>query len=50
MATTVGFIEAIGVETDIVFTPDIIAKLERKVSLSSVLERLYEFIAKVNKK
>jgi hypothetical protein len=39
MAITVGFIKAIGVVTDDVFTPDIIATLEGDFNMRGILEK-----------
>jgi len=47
MAITVGFIRAIGVITDEVFTPDIYATLEEKFVLKGQLEEAFPIIAKL---
>ena len=47
MAITVGFIRAIGVVTDEVFTPDIYATLEEDFGITSKLEEKFPIIAKL---
>jgi len=47
MAITVGFIRAIGVVTDEVFTPDITATLEEDFGITAQLEGKFNLIAKL---
>lgn len=47
MATTVGFIKAIGVRTDEIFVPNIMAKLEENFSIKTILEKGLTFFAKL---
>jgi len=50
MATTVGFVRAIGVVTDETFTPDVYAKLEEKFNLVAKLEDKFSLTAKQEEK
>ena len=47
MATTVGFIKAIGVRTDEVFVSDMVAKLEENFNIKTVLDEGLTFLAKL---
>jgi len=46
----VGFIRAIGVAVDVIYTPDITALLERDYSLKSLLERKFSLISLLERK